>query len=150
MTHLDHRRRRTGRERGFTMVELMITLVVTVFALMGLLALNTTFSHGSTSVSQTQEAVTVGERVLEELRAKRIEDLSAELTGSRTSAPPFSRDSYASVSGRNGMTYTVDVAVTSVTASLWRMRVVVAWTVEGSQEPRRLPLELLRASTEAL
>lgn len=130
-------------------MELMVSLVVTMFALTGLVALNVTFSRGSNTLNQSQEAVSVGKLVLEELRGKRTAELLAELTGSTASAPPFDRPSYKALSGRNGMTYSVDVSVATVTATLWRMRVVVRWN-DDTNEAQALPLELLRPSTEAL
>lgn len=142
--------RSRGRQRGFTMVELMITLVVTMFGLMGLVGLNATFSHSSQTLNQTQEAVAVGKQVLEDLRAKRTADLVVALTGSTASTPPFDRTAFTSVAGRNGMTYTVDVNVAAVTATLWRMRVTVQWTDDTDGRERELPLELIRSSTEAL
>lgn len=142
--------RRRHAQRGFTMIELMVTLVVTTFGLMGLLAMNQTFSRGSTSAYQSQEAVTIGQRVVEDLRAKRTADFVTALTGSTAASPPFARDAYTSLAGRNGLTYTVDVAVASVSPTLWRMRVVVHWTDDGTGAAKQLALELLRASTEAL
>lgn len=132
------------------MVELMITLVVTMFGLMGLVAMNTTFSHSSQNMNQTQEAVSIGKGVIEDLRARRTADLVTALTGSTASAPPIDRASYRSVAGRNGLTYTVDVTVASVTATLWRLRVTVNWTDDVDGRTRALPIELLRPSTEAL
>ena len=132
------------------MVELMITLVVTTFGLMGLVALNTTFSRGGQTMNQSQEAVAIGKGVLEDLRSKRTPDLATALTGSSISSPPIDRPSYTSLAGRNGMTYTVDVMVATVTPTLWRMRVVVRWTDDTDGRTRELPLELLRPSTEAL
>jgi prepilin-type N-terminal cleavage/methylation domain-containing protein len=143
-------RKSRRHQAGFTMVELLITLVVTMFGLMGLVAMNTTFSHGGQSMNQSQEAVAIGKRVLEDLRSKRTADLSTDLTGSPISSPPIDRPSYSSLAGRNGITYTVDVTVASVTATLWRMRVMVRWTDDTDGRTRALPLELLRPSTEAL
>jgi Tfp pilus assembly protein PilV len=132
------------------MVELMVTLVITTFGLMGLVALNTTFSRGGQSMNQTQEAVAIGKRVIEDLRSKRTADVVADLTGSSTSVPPIDRTSYTALAGRTGMTYTVDVNVAAVTATLWRVRVLVRWTDDTDGRTRQLPLELLRPSTEAL
>jgi prepilin-type N-terminal cleavage/methylation domain-containing protein len=143
-------RTRRRRQSGFTMVELLITLVITMFGLMGLVALNTTFSRSSQNMNQTQEAVAIGKRVLEELRGKRTADLVTALTGSTAAAPPIDRASYTALPGRTGMTYTVDVNVASVTPTLWRMRVLVHWTDDTDGSTRALPLELLRPSTEAL
>jgi Tfp pilus assembly protein PilV len=132
------------------MIELLITLTVTMFALMGLVALTATFSRGSSSANQSQEAVAVGQRVVEGLRAKRTADLIGDLGGGATIAPPFNRPSYTALPGRNGMTYTADVAVAAVTTTLWRMRVVVRWTDDATNQSKQIALELLRPSTEAL
>jgi len=142
--------RNRRRQAGFTMIELLITLAVTMFGLMGLVGLNSTFSHSSQTMNQTQEAVAVGKSVLEELRSKRTGDLVTTLTGSTASSPPFDRTSYSSLAGRNGITYTVDVNVATVTATLWRMRVLVRWTDDTDGRTRQMPLEVLRPSTEAL
>lgn len=143
-------RRARKKQGGFTMIELMVTLVITMFALAGLLALNNTFSRGGQSASQTEEAVTVAKRALEELRVKRTADLSTSLTGSSNATPPFSRTSYETIAGRNGVSYTVDVAIDSVSTTLWRMRVLVSWTDDATGVTKQMPLELLRASSEAL
>jgi len=142
-------RRRSSHQAGFTLMELLISLAVTMFALTALVALNMTFSQGSAAVNQSQEAVSVGKLVLEELRGKRTGDLLTALTGSTSSTPPFDRSSYRSAAGRNGMTYTVDVEVASVTATLWRMRVVVRWN-DDAGGAKQVALELLRPSSEAL
>lgn len=132
------------------MVELMITLVVTMFGLMGLVALNTSFSRNGQAMNQTQEAVSIGKGVLEGLRSKRTADFITDLTGSTASTPPFDRTGYTSLAGRNGMTYTVDVSVAAVTTTLWRTRVLVRWTDDTDGRDRQLALELVRPSTEAL
>lgn len=143
-------RRRRRAQAGFTMVELMITLAVTMFGLMGLIALNTTFSRSSQTMNRSQEGVAVGKQVIEELRAKRTAELVTALTGTVAATPPFSRTGYTTVAGRNGLSYTVDVDVTAVTSTLWRMRVEVEWTDDTDGSTRSVPLELIRASTEAM
>lgn len=143
-------RRPRARQRGFTMVELMVTLVISVFMLMGMLGLNVVFSRGTVSANQTQEAVIVGQRVIEELRSRRTSDFLTALGGNASSTPPLTRDGYTTITGRNGTPYTADVEVTAVSATLWRIRVVVSWTEDGSTRPRELPFELLRPSAEAL
>jgi len=131
------------------MIELLITLVITVFGLMGLLALHGSLTQGTGAASQSQEAVTVASQAIELFRSKRTPDLAQELTGSALATPPFSRTAYMSVIGRNGLTYTVDVDVT-LYQTLWKMRVEVRWTDDASGEERMLPFELLRPSGEAL
>lgn len=146
----NRKRRPRGRQRGFTMVELMVTLVISVFMLMGMLGLNVVFSRGTVSANQTQEAVVVGQRVIEELRSRRTSDFLTAVGGNASSALPLTRDGYLTTTGRSGTSYTADVEVTAVSTTLWRIRVVVSWTEEPSARTRELPFELLRPSAEAL
>jgi len=138
------------RQRGFTMLELLITLLVTVFGLMGAMALHSSLTAGNTYASRTQEASAVGAQVMESLRAKRTKELSTALTGSPLSVPPMTRLNYASIAGRNALTYTVDVSVAQFSSTLWKLRVVVKWTDESTGDPRMFPIELITPSSEAL
>jgi Tfp pilus assembly protein PilV len=132
------------------MIELLVTLMITVIGLTGALALHKSLSAGSASATQSLEASVVGAGVMEQLRAKRTLELATAITGSPSSAPPFARTAYTSVIGRNGMTYTVDVDVDAMSGTLWRIRVETRWTDDATGESRSLPIELLRASTEAM
>ena len=131
------------------MIELLIALVITVFGLMGLLALHGSLTRGAGAATQSQEAVSIAGQAIELFRSKRAPDLAQELTGSALSSPPFDRTNYMSVIGRNGLTYTVDVAVT-LYQTMWKIRVEVRWTDEASGEERTMPFEILRPSGEAL
>lgn len=132
------------------MIELLVTLMITVLGLMGALALHRTLSSGSSSAGQLMEASVVGTQAMETLRSKRTLEVATELVGSPSSSPPFSRSNYMSVIGRNGLTYTIDASVIALSATLWRVRVDVRWTDDATGESRTLPMELLRASTESM
>jgi Tfp pilus assembly protein PilV len=132
------------------MIELLVTLVITVVGLMGAVALHRSMSAGSSSAGQLMEATVVGTQVMETLRSRRTLEVATELIGSPSSSPPFSRANYTSVIGRNGLTYTIDASVIALSATLWRMRVDVHWTDDATGEVRTLPIELLRASTESM
>lgn len=142
---------RTRRRRGgFTLIELLVTLAITVVGLTGALALHKSLSAGSQAATQSLEASVVGAGVMEQLRAMRTLELATAVTGSPSTPPPFERDAYTSVIGRNGLSYTVDVGVIALSGTLWRVRVDVRWTDDATGEARALPIELLRASTEAM
>ena len=136
MTRRLHQRRR-GRQRGFTMLELLVTLLISVFALLGILALHNSLSNGTTRAGQTQEAVVVGAQVIEELRGKRPGDLSVAVTGSTTS-PPFSNTTFKTVLGRNGIAYPVGVAVTAPHGGGWLLHVDMTWTNDVSGDTTTL------------
>ncbi len=133
-----------------TMVELLVTLAITVFGFGALLASNKVLSGGTASTGRAQEAVAVGMQTLEALRARRVRDLTTELTGSPLATPPFTRPSYVTVTGRNGVPYRVDVEVAAVSTSLWRLRASVAWTDDDDGAAKVLALELVRSITEEL
>lgn len=140
---------RRDTQAGFTMIELLVTLVITVFGMMGLLAAHRSLSQGASQSSHTQEAVAVGTQVMEQLRGTRPTDLGRAVTG-QAATPPYSNDSYATIAGRTGIQYGVDVAVSPAATNLWRIRVVVGWDDDDGGAPHSLAFELLRTSREAL
>lgn len=141
---------RRRRNFGFTMIELLITLVVSIFALMGAMALHSSLTAGNTYASRAQEATSVGAQVMESLRAMRTTDLATAVTGTSTSIPPMTRTNYSTVLGRNGYNYTTDVYVTLLSTTIWKVRVVARWTDELTNEAHQIPIELLKPSGEAL
>jgi prepilin-type N-terminal cleavage/methylation domain-containing protein len=144
------KRRPRARERGFTMVELLVTMTISLFALMGGLAIHSSMTGGLATSAQMSEATVVAVQTMEKLRAKRTLDVAEEITGSTATQAPFARDGYASVIGRNGLTYTVDVAVAALSATLWKIRIDVNWQSDATGEGRSVALELVRASAESL
>jgi prepilin-type N-terminal cleavage/methylation domain-containing protein len=140
--------RRARHERGFTLLELLMTLGVTTIGLMGLLSLHLSLVRGNDGASRAAEATQVGHAALESLRAARgADDLAKLLTGSVGAAPPFDvpwcRRGESAVEatalGRGGMTYRCRVVVVPLPAaaasgSLWRIRVEVGWTEDGAAQ----------------
>lgn len=147
-----HRPGRRRQQSGFTMVELLITLVVTVFGLMGAMALHASLARGNENAGRTNEATSVATQVVESLRGARSADMMQDLTGSSTTLPPVDVTGYTTVLGRNGMSYTLDVHVAEVTGqpNLWRIRVEVKWTDDNSTAQRMIPFEVVRTMQEAL
>jgi type IV pilus assembly protein PilV len=139
----------SASQRGFTLMELMVALVISTFGLLGVLGVHATLSRGMTANDQTQEALAFGSRTLETLRSMRVTEMVSSISTSST-APPLSKTSYATSTGRAGTAYQADVDVTEVSGSsgLWRLRVVVSWT--DGDESRRIPLEILRTTRESL
>lgn len=139
-------------QSGFTLMELLVTLAVTVFGLMGMMALHTSMTSGGDVAGRTQEAVAVGTQVLEQLRSDRPDNMMKTLTGSPTSTAPQDIEPFTTILGRNAISYTVDVHVTAVTgaANLWKLRVEVKWTDDNSTVEHSVPFEVLRTSRDAL
>ena len=159
------------RERGFTLLELLMTLGVTTIGLVGLLSLHLSLVRGNDGASRAAEATQIGHAALESLRAARTgEDLAALLTGNTGGTPPFDvpwcgrsgNVALATATGRGGMTYRCRVVVVplysaSASASLWRIRVEVGWTddgaVQGAQDgllDHLIAVEVIRSAEEIL
>jgi prepilin-type N-terminal cleavage/methylation domain-containing protein len=166
--HAAYRRRR--RERGFTLLELLMTLSVTTIGLVGLLSLHLSIVRGNEGAGRAAEATQIGHATLELLRSTRLAgDMIEQLTGNPGATPPIDvewcrRDSSdraeATVIGRNGMTYrcrVVVVALSAVSSSLWRIRVEIGWTDDGAVQGAQggifdhlIAVEVIRTVEEAL
>ena len=133
-------------------MELLVTLIVTAFGLMGVMALHLSMTSGGENAGRNAEAVAVGTQIVESLRAQRPTDMMQTLTGSSVSVPPVDLTGYTTKTGRNGVSYTIDVHVAAVgtSGSLWRVRVEVKWTDDTSTTGHTLPFEVIRTSQEAL
>src|SRR5262245_3166709 len=80
-------RRRPRGERGFTLLELLMTLGVTTVGLVGLMALHFSLAQGNNGASRSADAVQIANSTLESLRAQRLTDMAATLTGNPFAAP---------------------------------------------------------------
>jgi len=130
------RARCSGRrgQRGFTLLELLITLSVTTIGLIGLLALHLSIVRGNDGASRVAEAEQITATALEELRAQSPSTMMKTLTGDSLAMPPATAAAYP-VLGRNGMRYNVTRSVTALTAvspSLWLVHVSTSWAEEGA------------------
>jgi prepilin-type N-terminal cleavage/methylation domain-containing protein len=152
-------RRRTRRARGFTLLELLITLSVTTIGLVGLLSLHLSIARGNDGASRSAEAQQIAVSELESLRTLSIPKLMKALTNSEVvllPTPP--RDRF--VDGRGGMKFMVTSTVTALpglSANLIRIRVVTSWTDDGAtpganggQFDHAIPLEVVRTLQEVL
>lgn len=147
------------RQRGFTLLELMITLAVTTIGLVGLLSLHLSIARGNDNASRASEAQQLANQTLETLRAQRTADMMTTLTGSPTALPPIDV-TLSSAVGRANMTYRRRVVITTLNAassSLWLMRVEVSYTEDGGSAgaaggslDHTMAAELIRTVEEAL
>jgi prepilin-type N-terminal cleavage/methylation domain-containing protein len=152
-------RDKRGGQRGFTLLELLITLSVTTIGLIGLLSLHLSVARGNDGASRSAEAQQIGAGVLEGLRAQSATSMMNTLTGSSTTQPPVTAP-VITFTGRAGMTFTVQRSVTALTgtsSNLWKIRVVTSWTEDGGtlgsnggQLDHSLALEVIRTVEEAL
>ena len=147
------------RQRGFTLLELLITLSVTTIGLIGLLALHLSIARGNDGASRAAEAEQITATALEDLRGQSPGTLMRTLTGNPLALPPATAAAYT-VLGRNGMPYRVTRSVTALNAastSLWLIRVSTSWGEEGAAigavgDPltHTIALEVIRTIEERL
>lgn len=120
-----------ARQRGFTLLELLITLGVTTIGLVGLLALHLGVVRGTEGASRVAEAQQIAAARLEALRAQRLGDLMQTLTGSPAVAIPTPPKVWT-VAGRARRPYTVTATAEALPSpGLMRIRVVTTWTEGG-------------------
>ena len=146
------RPRRTG-ERGFTLVELLVTLAITTVGLIGLLSLHLSLARGNDGASRGADATTIGTRTIEQLRGARLPDMLTVL-GLPPAAVPPQTVTMSTMAGRSGMTYRRTAKLTAVTPTLWRIRVEIGWTEDGAAAGGSLDhlfaTEVMRTTVEAL
>jgi prepilin-type N-terminal cleavage/methylation domain-containing protein len=145
-------------QRGFTLLELLITLSVTTIGLVGLLSLHLSVARGNDGASRSAEAQQICATQIEMLRAQSPTDMMGTLVGNTAAVPPQVAPEIE-VPGRAGMIYKVTRSVAQVpaSASLWRIRVVTRWAEDGGelganggQLDHSIALEVIRTFEEAL
>ena len=150
--------RTRGTQRGFTLLELLMTLSITTIGLVGLVSLHLSIARGNDGASRFAEATQFGSATLEGLRAQTVPNMVQTLTGSSLTAPPIDVN-LTTVTGRAGMIYRRRVIVeqlTSASTSLWRIRVEIGWTDDGAASTAAAELqhlvavELIRSLEEQL
>ncbi len=131
---------RASGPRGFTLLELLITLSVTTIGLLGLVSLHVSVVRGNDGASRSAEAQQIAVNQLESLRAQRLIDMMRTLTGNPMAMPPpppspaTTTPRIWTVAGRANMTYTVTATATTladVSSSLIKIRVVTTWIEDG-------------------
>jgi len=148
-----------ARERGFTLLELLITLSVTTIGLVGLLSLHVSVARGNDGASRAAEAQQLCASELEALRAMKLSELAATLNGGNpTLVLPSTR--VQTLTGRNLLPFTVTSSVAglpSASSSLIRIRVVAQWAEDGATfgsnggaYDHQIALEVIRTLEEAL
>jgi prepilin-type N-terminal cleavage/methylation domain-containing protein len=150
--------KRRGGQRGFTLLELLITLSVTTIGLVGLLSLHLSVARGNDGASRSAEAQQIASSQLEALRSSKLSAMMQTLAGTPTFALPIA-PKVETVVGRASMTFTLtsSVAAVAASASLMRIRVVAAWTEDGGttgtnsgQLDHAIALEVIRTMEEQL
>ena len=117
-------------QRGFTLVETLVAVVIFTVALLGIAGLTVVIIRGNTFSNMVTTATVLAQDKLEELRQT---DYSALGSGSETTI-------------RNAIVYTRrwDVTANTPTTSMTTIAVTITWQVPGKQ-PRQVVLQTIRS-----
>ncbi len=138
---LPHTRRHPRRrgQRGFTLLELLITLAITTIGMVGVMSLHLSVGRGNDGAARTNEAMTVATETLEWLRSMTLAKMETELGVTPVLGSPITV-ALANVPGRAAMTFRRRTIITVLSGSntagndtrLTRFRVEVGWTDDGA------------------
>jgi prepilin-type N-terminal cleavage/methylation domain-containing protein len=142
-------------ERGLTLVELLIVLVVALVGFGGLLAVHEIAVRGNLGAERGAEASEICEEMMEELRGMAVAEIEAAYTTiTATAWPPISYHRGDAV-GRAGVVFVRTVEAQKMPGAgfgsdlIW-LRATVEWNERGGPPDRRVYLELLRTEEERL
>jgi prepilin-type N-terminal cleavage/methylation domain-containing protein len=141
-------------QRGFTLIEILVTLAVTLIGLAGLMTLHHVISQGNSSAGRTTEASAVAESALEEVRQIPFATLE-----SRFGVAPIDVE-LEEATGKGDHVYQRQLLVEPIDAvspDLFRVRLEVSWTEDGAAagsdngaHDHTFVLETLRTRQEVL
>lgn len=142
---------RNAGQSGFTLIELMVALAITVLALAGLMSLHVSMMKGNRSAANTAEASTLGQEALEELRGMTMSDIITTY-----GILPILDEPMDTVSGQRGLTYTRTLTISAISDNLLWMRLVIEWADDGAdptvvdeQYKHAVAFEIIRTRLEA-
>jgi prepilin-type N-terminal cleavage/methylation domain-containing protein len=123
--------RETGpaAERGFTVIEVLVTLAVTLIGLAGLMTLHHVVSDSTGSAGRMAEASGIAEAALEEVRQLAFNRIEAEF------GPPPIDIELEQATGKGERVYNRQLIIDpldAVSADLFRVRIEVTWTDDGA------------------
>lgn len=116
-------------QRGFTVIEVLITLAVTLIGLGGLMTLHHVMSEGTATAGRMAEASSIAEAALEAVRRAPFGTLETQL-----GAVPIDVE-LEQASGRGERVYGRHIAIEaidSVSQDLFRVRIEVTWSDDGA------------------
>jgi prepilin-type N-terminal cleavage/methylation domain-containing protein len=140
---------RAGRtQRGFTMIELLITLAVSGIALAGVLATHLVAVRTNAGAAGAADAIAIAERTIEDARSLTLDQMYAEYDDSDAALPIDHDFGLQTIAGRTQV-YTRRIVVEEAgdTGGLIRIRVEVTWTDETDH---RIAFEIVRTKQELL
>jgi type II secretory pathway component PulJ len=138
------RARETDRQGGFTLMELLVTLVVSIIGLAGVLMMQANAVRTNREVAQFGMATSVAEMVMEQVRGQPVDKIAGLAFGA--------------IEDR-GTTFTPVVEVKDMAESEFLKSVVVTVSYDGegngkvddpSDDSKRVSLQLVRSTREMM
>lgn len=161
-------RRRGGRDvrqrnaqRGFSLLELLIAMAVTIFGLLGLVSLHKSTIQGNQAASRLVEATTIAQRTMEEIRSIPVQSPNVADRTLSTIYPtwPVNDAPLPDVDTGRGNTYRRFLSLRQMDLSpdLVMVRIEVAWSDNGasagaadSRLHHQITMEMIRTRQETL
>ncbi len=148
---------RRPQQAGFTLVELLIVMTVTLIGLTGLVSLYRYGASGNVDSERTSQASVIGQRTMEDLRGLSVAQIGVSAGGYPVSDNPLTFLS-ALPDNTRGVAFTrcLDAQALAVDNDLVRMRVTVLWNDDKSAvacdgtADHRLVFEMVRNRTDTL
>ena len=145
-------------EGGFTLVELLVTLAVTVIGMAGLFGVFTATTRGNASARESSEALGLCQGAADEIKSFTVAEMEAMAAYGVIDATGWGPRPYheGPVVGATGATFVRDVWARALDQDLVWVKVTVSWASEGATlgaegglHDHALALEMLRSRGEA-
>jgi prepilin-type N-terminal cleavage/methylation domain-containing protein len=140
-TFADHcSRQRTARQRGFSLIEILIAMVVAIIGLAGLLSLHITTVQGNSRATRSVTASTIAHQTMEELRSLPVQPPFVGYLGPTLQSQfgiPCTDIALPPVTGQDNTSYARRVSLRVVDPggplqNLLIVRVEVIWADQGA------------------
>jgi Tfp pilus assembly protein PilV len=148
-------RRRPAREGGFTIMELLVTLLVTMIGIAAMFSVFGSTSAATADAREFNEALAQGESALEELQASSIAELEAMPPYTTITTTKWGPVEYHEGPGfgATGVSYTRTVEAKALDDDLVWFRIAVSWFSAGAEDnsdkAHRIQIETVRSRGEA-
>ena len=153
--------RQRDAQRGFSLLELLIAMSITVFGLLGLVSLHRTTIQGNQVASSMVEATTIAQRTMEEIRSIPVQSPDPTIETLSTMYPvwPVTDAPMSDVTNSRGDTYLrfLSLRELAISPELVMVRIEVRWSDNGADPTAINPLlnhsiamEMIRTRQEEL
>lgn len=132
-------------QAGFSMIELLIAMSVTIFGLLGLISMHKSTMQGNQGANRLVEATTIAQRTMEELRGIPVQSDDPTVKTLITEYPAWpvvKEPLLPHIQGRDSTEYRRFVSIhemTDISPDLVMIRVEVVWADNGADPATAAP-----------